>query len=218
MYLTPVQVQKRFGYHPKTLSRWADEGKVEFVRSPGGHRRYSVASLESLRTSRDERVTILYARVSTHSQKDDLKTQIEYLGQQYPGCKCLSEIGSGLNFKRKKFIGLMEQVARKEVRKIVVGHKDRLCRFGFDFVEWFCNINDCCIEVLHNSNLSPHQELMQDFMSVMHCFSSKLYFLRKYSKNIQSDPEWTSPTKRTKMTTGITDNSSGSQEKEGFRN
>lgn len=114
-------------------------------------------------------------------------------GQQYPGCKCLSEIGSGLNFKRKKFIQLMEQVARKEVRKIVVGHKDRLCRFGFDFVEWFCNINDCSIEVLHNSTLSPHQELMQDFMSVMHCFSSKLYFRSEVYQEYPSRPrvdEW----------------------------
>ena len=138
MYLTPKQVQEKFGYHPKSLSRWAEEGKIKFTKSPGGHRRYLLSSLEEL-TVEDahNREIILYVRVSTYSQKEDLNSQREYVSSYYPQCKCISDIGSGLNFKRKKFLKLMEQVANHEVKKIVVAHKDRLCRFGFEFIEWF---------------------------------------------------------------------------------
>ncbi len=62
----------------------------------------------------------------------------------------------------------MERVAKREVTKIVVAHKDRLCRFGFDFVEWFCNLNGCEIAILNNTYKPPHQERMEDFMSIMH--------------------------------------------------
>ncbi len=190
MYLTPKQVYKQYGYHPKTLADWADEGKIECIKSPGGHRRYLASSLEAIKAKTTPTVVVvLYARVSTSSQKDDLKTQIEYLGSRYPGCQCISDTGSGLNFKRKKFLALMERVARREITKIVVAHKDRLCRFGFDFVEWFCNLNGCEIVILNNTYKPPHQELMEDFMSIMHCFSSKLYFLRKYEKEIRSNSE-----------------------------
>lgn len=148
-----------------------------------------IESIERLVDRIDNRPVILYARVSTTSQKQDLASQSEYLGKNYPNCKCISDFGSGLNFKRKKFITLMEQVSKQEIKVIVVAHKDRLCRFGFDFVEWFCNLNHCDIVVLNNTYKPPHQELMEDFMSIMHCFSSKLYFLRKYEKIIQSDSE-----------------------------
>jgi len=189
--LTPKQVQEKFGYHPKTLSRWADSGKIKYTKSPGGHRRYLLSSLEKLAAdtndTSDTREIILYVRVSTHSQKKDLANQREYVSSYYPQCKCIEDIGSGLNFKRKKFLKLMEQVAAHEIKKIVVAHKDRLCRFGFDFVEWFCNLNGCQIEILNNTYKSPHQELMDDFMAVMHCFSSKLYFLRNYEKKIKDE-------------------------------
>lgn len=187
MYLTPKQVYKQYGFHPKTLSLWAEDGKITCIRSPGGHRRYLAESLDAIKSKKAE--TILYARVSTSSQKDDLKSQIDYLGLNYPGSRCVSDTGSGLNFKRKKFIWLMERVARREITTIVVAHKDRLCRFGFDFVEWFCNLNGCTIVVLDNAYKPPHQELMEDFMSIMHCFSSKLYFLRKYEKEIRNESE-----------------------------
>lgn len=187
MYLTPKQVYEKYGYHPKTLAIWASEGKIKCIKSPGGHRRYLASSLECISQSDSKEVTILYARVSTSSQKDDLKTQIEYLGKNYPGNRCISETGSGLNFKRKKFIKLMEQVAQREVQRIVIAHKDRLARFGFDFIEWFCNLNRCEIVVLNHTFKTPHQELMDDFMSIMHCFSSKLYFLRRYEKKFESE-------------------------------
>lgn len=187
MYLTPQQVYKQYGYHPKSLAEWADEGKIPCIKSPGGHRRYPVSAIEGL--TGKKRLTVTYARVSTASQKEDLKTQIEYLGSRYPGCECINDIGSGLNFKRKKFLKLMERVAQREIESLVIAHKDRLCRFGFDFVEWFCNLNGCNIIILNHTYQSPQQEFLEDFMAIMHCFSAKLYFLRKYEKQIVEDSE-----------------------------
>lgn len=183
MYLTPQEVKQKYGYHPKTLADWADQGKIECIKSPGGHRRYLASSLENLNPKLNK--VINYARVSTPGQKEDLKVQIEYLGSRYPGCETISDVGSGLNFKRKKFLQLMERVLKREITTIVVAHKDRLVRFGFDFVEWFCNQHGCSIIVLNNTYKSPHAELMDDFMAIMHCFSSKLYFLRRYEKEIK---------------------------------
>jgi putative resolvase len=188
-YISAQTARDHYGYHPRTLARWADAGTVDFIRSAGGHRRYLIDSLERIKkdTKEDARIVLLYARVSTRTQKKELDNQIEFLGRVYPGTRCISETGSGLNFKRKRFIELMESVQRKEVRRIVVAHKDRLVRFGFEFVEWFCAQHECTIEVLNHTYRTPHGELMEDFMAVMHCFSSKLYFLRKYEKAIKDD-------------------------------
>lgn len=188
-YLSPQQVYAQFGYHPRTLVDWADQGKIEYVKSPGGHRRYPISAFETQIGQIDARVTVLYARVSTRSQLEALQHQIKYLGEHYPGSELVKDIASGMNWKRKHFLKLMERVAANQVKIIVVAHKDRLCRFGFEFVEWFCNLHDCKIVVLENTKLSPYDELMQDFMSIMHCMSSRLYFLRAYQKKIQSDFE-----------------------------
>lgn len=110
-YLTPQQVYKQFGYHPKSLAEWADQGKIECVKSPGGHRRYPLSSLENLKNKIDTRVTVLYVRVSTRTQLDDLDSQIKYLGQHYPGAELVKDVASGMNWKRKNFIKLMERVA-----------------------------------------------------------------------------------------------------------
>ncbi|NMF61648.1 IS607 family transposase [Brasilonema octagenarum UFV-E1] len=184
-YLTPQQVYEQFGYHPKTTAEWADLGKIECIRSPGGHRRYPESAFTSPISSDKQRV--LYARVSTRTQLEELTSQIDYLGKTYPGCRVVKDVASGMNWKRKNFTKLMTEVSNNEISEIVVGHKDRLCRFGFEFVEWFCNLHDCKITVINNAKLSSHEELMQDFMSIMHCFSSKLYFLRAYKKKIEEE-------------------------------
>ncbi|WP_201789079.1 recombinase family protein [Scytonema hofmannii] len=90
------------------------------------------------------------------------------------------EYGSGLNFKRQKFVALMEQVLKQEVKTLVVAHKERLCRFGSYLGEWIYNAHRCALVILNSTYKPPHQELMEDFMSIKHCFSDKLYFLRQY--------------------------------------
>lgn len=159
---------------------------------PGGHRRYPLSTFVDLEPEKTKK-KVLYARVSTRTQMDALQNQIQYLSEQYPGYPVVKDIASGMNWKRKQFMKLMEQVAAQEIETIVVAHKDRLCRFGFEFVEWFCNLNGCQIIVLNNEKLSPYEELMKDFMDIMHCMSSKLYFLRAYTKKIQEDFEKENP-------------------------
>ncbi len=185
-YLTPNQVYKKYGYHPKTLAEWAKSGKIEFIKSPGGHRRYPESAFQKS-SNIDNREVILYARVSTRSQKDDLENQIAFLGKHYPNTRLVKDIASGMNWKRKQFVKLMERVAKGEIKTIVVAHKDRLCRFGFEFVEWFCNLNEWEIVVINSTKLSPHEELMSERMSIMHCFSSPLYFLRAYEKKLEQE-------------------------------
>lgn len=185
-YIPPQEAKRRFGFHPKSLNRWALEGKIDHITSPGGHYRYSVDSLEQLTSGTDDRKIVLYARVSTHTQKEGLNSQIDYISRAYPQQKVIAETGSGMNFKRKKFIEIMDAVHRREIKLIVVAHKDRLVRFGFDFVEWFCNINNCSIEVLNASYKTPHAELMDDFMSVIKSFAYKHNDIKKILDNSKS--------------------------------
>jgi predicted site-specific integrase-resolvase len=195
-YLTPQEVKKRFGYHPRTLAEWADLGKIDCIRSPGGHRKYPLSAFVEIQVpeNKETRTMVSYARVSTRTQLDDLSSQIKYLSEHYPNNLLIKDIASGMSWKRKNFLKLMTRVANNEISAIVVAHKDRLCRFGFEFVEWFCSLHECKIIVLNNAKLSPHEELMQDFMSIMHCMSSRLYFLRAYEKKLKAEYNSENPT------------------------
>jgi putative resolvase len=72
-----------------------------------------------------------------------------------------------------------------EVKVIYVAHKDRLCRFGFELVEQIVLWGGGSIVVANAETLSPHEELTQDLLSIIHCFSSRLYGLRKYKSKVK---------------------------------
>lgn len=97
----------------------------------------------------------------------------------------IEEIGGGMNFKRKKFIELVERIERFEGKHLLIAHKDRLVRFGFDFFEWFCQGHGCRLAVANQEQVSPQQEVVEDLMAIVHTFSSRLYGLRSYKKQIQ---------------------------------
>ncbi|HAJ58208.1 MAG TPA: hypothetical protein DCP31_02140 [Cyanobacteria bacterium UBA8543] len=90
-----------------------------------------------------------------------------------------------MNFKRKLFLKLMKAVRMGEVSHIIVAHKDRLARFGYDFIEELASWYGCRITVVNQESLSPQQEMVEDLMAVVHCFSCRLYGLRTYKKQIK---------------------------------
>lgn len=97
----------------------------------------------------------------------------------------ISDIGGGLNFKRKQFLKLVDAIIAGEVAVLLIAHKDRLARFGFSLLEHLCAIHDCRLLVMNTETLFPQQELVQDLMSSVDCFSSRLYGLRNYRKALE---------------------------------
>jgi len=192
-YVTPREAANLLGVSTRTLARWSEDGKISTFKTEAGQRRYDIAGYlkqKSTSTEPARSSTILYARVSTSSQRDDLQRQTEALTTSYPGCEVITEIGSGLNFRRRKLNAILERIISGDIQLLVVAHKDRLARFGFDLIEWLCERFDCKIVVLYQQfKYSPETELVQDMLSVVHCFSSRLYGLRKYEKKLRTDPE-----------------------------
>ncbi len=87
-----------------------------------------------------------------------------------------------MNFKRKRFLELIDGMARGEIKHLLVAHKDRLVRFGFDLISHLAERNGCKIEVVNQESLSPQQEMVEDLLSIVHTFSCRLYGMRKYKK------------------------------------
>lgn len=181
------------GVSVKTLQRWDREGKLKPAsRTPGNRRLYTQEQLNQLlnRTPKQERVAVAYLRVSRQAQKPDLANQRAAL-EQFCIAKgiavneWISEIGGGLNFKRPKFLDLVDRIIRGEISTLVIAHKDRLARFGYELLVHLCKTHECQIVVLNTESLSPEQEMVQDLMTITHCFSARLYGLRNYRKAVQ---------------------------------
>lgn len=184
-YVAPADAARILGVNERTLRRWEEAGKITAFRTPGGQRRYDIRGF----TTKSSRLTIIYARVSSPKQREDLQRQCDYLESKYPGSEIIAEVGGGLNYKRKKFLALLERVMSGDIERIVIAYKDRLARFGFDFFAWLCAKNACEIVVLNQVELSPEREMVEDILAILHCFSARLYGLRKYKSEIAKDKD-----------------------------
>jgi putative resolvase len=194
-YVKPNVAANTLGVCLRTLRRWEASGEINTVKTPSGQRRYDIEKFISARGSANKkesepeggRATVIYARVSTRPQKADLDRQVEQLSTLYPGAEVVKEVGGGLNMRRKGLINLLGRVLRGDIGIIVVAHKDRLARFGFDIIEWLCEQFDCKIVVQNLISLSPHAELVQDIVAILHSFSSRLYSIRRLENQIKQE-------------------------------
>ena len=181
------------GVAVKTLQRWDREGWLKpAARTPGDQRIYTREQLNQVlnRVSKTKQVTIAYLRVSSQAQQPDLSNQKAALEQfciarGIAVDEWISAISGVLNFKRPKFSDLVDRIVRSELSTLVIAHKDRLARFGYELLVYLCETQDCQIAVLNTESLSPEQEMVQDLVRIVHYFSSRLYGLRNYRKAIQ---------------------------------
>ena len=170
------------GLHPRTIQKWDKQGKIRVVRTPGGRRRIPESEIRRLQGEKGIRSVIGYARVSSNTQKDDLERQVEYLRQR--GVReVVTDIGSGLNEKRRGFLRLLDRVLHNEVDKVVVLYEDRLTRFGFDTLKKVFEAHGTTIEVLNQTDAKPpQQELVEDLITIISHFSGKLYGMRSHKQ------------------------------------
>ena len=193
----PKDFAELVGVSVKTLQRWDREGILKAYRTPTERRYYTYAQYLSFMgegAKDDQREVVIYARVSTRNQKDDLQNQVDFL-RTFCNARgmivdsCIEDIGSGLNYNRKKWNQLLDDVMDRKIKTIVISSKDRFIRFGFDWFEKFCLKFDTSIIVVNNDTLSPNEELVEDIISILHVFSCRLYGLRKYKNKIKADEE-----------------------------
>ncbi|CAM3400089.1 IS607 family transposase [Hydrogenibacillus schlegelii] len=177
------------GVSVSTLRNWDKEGRLKPLRTPTGKRRYTEEMLfQALGMKRAERPkkTVLYARVSSAGQKNDLETQTEFLRQfavsrGYGVDEVIADIGSALNDRRKGFMRLVSMVLRGEVERVVIADKDRLVRFGFEFFEdLFAKYGAEIVVVHRDEKAAPAQELAEDLVRIVRHFAARLYGSRSY--------------------------------------
>jgi len=146
----------------KTLQRWDREGILKAFRTPSDRRYYTHKQYVDYMGDGNSKhgKTIIYTRVSTSNQKDDLANQVEFL-KQYANAKGIivdeifEDIGSGLNYNRKKWNKLIEDCMLGFVKIILIAHKDRFIRFGYERFERFLKSNGVDIIIVNNEKLSP---------------------------------------------------------------
>ena len=191
----PKEFAKLLNVSVKTLQRWDREKTLIANRTLTNRRYYTYdqyLQFKGIGKDADFRKIVIYTRVSARNQSDNLEKQVDFL-QTYANAKGLiadeiiRDYGSGLNYNRKKWNQLLVEVMENKIKMILVSNKDRFVRFGFDWFEKFCNKFNVEIVVVKNEKLSPHEELVQDIVSILHEFSCRLYGLRKYKKQIEGD-------------------------------
>lgn len=192
--LKPKEMAERLGVTVKTLQIWDKKGTLKAHRTPTNRRYYTEEQyLDYIgQSTSDKRKNIAYARVSTYGQKNDLNNQIEFI-RQYVNAKgiildeIITDIDSGLNYNRKNWNQLLEEVMNNHIDTIFITYKDRFVRFGYDWFERLCKMHNTEIVVLSNVETSPAQEMVDDMINIVHVFSCRLYGLRKYKSKLEND-------------------------------
>ena len=177
------------GISPKTLRLWEKEGKLSSMKTVGGHRRYdpkTLLKLVSSNKSDDSKTTICYARVSSQDQKSDLDTQIIALtkfceSNKWTSFDVISDLGSGLNYKKKGLSRLIKLICSEAIQRLVVMNKDRLLRFGSELIFDLCEIFGVEVVIINSSpQISFEEELANDVLEIITVFSSRLYGSRSH--------------------------------------
>ncbi|MCE4608469.1 MAG: IS607 family transposase [Caldisphaeraceae archaeon] len=188
--LKPKEFCQIVGISYSTLKQWVREGRVKVYRTTTGRWRIPYSEVErilGIKREVKETRAIIYARVSPNDQKGDLERQVEYL-MQYCSAKgyklvdTLSDIASGLNANRRGLLKLFDYVINRKVDVIIVTYKDRLTRFGFEYLEYFFKEHGVIIEVVYGEEPKDYQELVEDLIAIVTSFAGKLYGLRSHRK------------------------------------
>lgn len=182
-YVSAAEIKKVVSVHNDTLKNWASKNIIRYIQvgGHGGHRYYHrsdvlrYCGLNSV--AHGCRETILYARVSSSHQKPDLARQVEALQHAFPEASVIQDVGSGINFRRRGLLTLLERVHRGLVETVVVAHKDRLCRFGHELLAFIFEKADCKLVVLDEPNDgttgSTDRELSDDLLSIVNVFVAR---------------------------------------------
>lgn len=186
------------GVSPQTLRRWEKAGKIKpAYRTEGKQRRYDQSLLRpfDLTNKTTDRLTIAYARVSSHDQKDDLQRQVHML-EVYCSAKgwtfsTIKDLGSGMNYHKKGLKQLLDLVMTGQMGRLVLTHKDRLLQFGAELIFSLCAVKNIEVVIINQGDEpSFEEELAKDVLEIITVFSARLYGSRSHkNKQLMSNLE-----------------------------
>lgn len=187
--LVRVGVAARYlGLHPMTVRRWIDAGKIHAVQI-GREARIPMTEIERLLGEQPAGTVVLYGRVSGHGQKEDLARQIEVLqrwaARERPGREMavISDIGSGLNARRQGLQRLIQLAQERRIVEVVVTNRDRLSRFGVEYLEGLFLTCSVRLTVLNAAeDAGPERELVDDLIALVASFAGRLYGQRSKAR------------------------------------
>jgi excisionase family DNA binding protein len=179
------------GISYRTFKRWASEGRMRVVRTPTGRIRVPYSEVVKIlggKPGGGEVRAVIYARVSSSDQRSDLERQVQYLTQYcssrgYRVVDILSDVASDLKTDRRGLLKLFDYVVNRQVDVVVVTYRDRLARFGFEYLEHFFNQHGVRVEVAFSEEpRDAYQELVEDLIEIVTSFAGKLYGMRSHKK------------------------------------
>ena len=172
---------KKVGVNVATLRRMDASGDLKpYHVSKGGTRYYSTEQLKYFGdTQQKAKLVVGYCRVSTPSQKDELENQVNnvktYMIAKGYSFEMITDIGSGIDYKRQGLKKLIDKINNQEISKIVILYKDRLVGFGYELIEYLCFINNIEIEIIDHTETSKEKELTDDLIQIITVFANRLY-------------------------------------------
>ncbi|GHJ47359.1 IS607 family transposase ISSto12 [Catellatospora sp. TT07R-123] len=186
---------ERIGRSASTVRRWEAEGRIAARRTSTGQRYFDESDVLAVLApgfARDDRKVIVYCRVSSAGQREDLASQraameMFCLARGLAVDEWVSEIGGGMDLLRPKLIDIMSRVKAGQVSTLVVAHEDRLARFGFDYLAHEAEAAGCEVLVANQESLSPQEEMVADLLAIVHTFSYRLDGLHRYAKSMKTD-------------------------------
>jgi len=190
--LRPKEVCEKLGISYTTLRDYVRRGYIKPVLTPGGKWRFKEEDVERLIGVVRSRKVVLYARVSSGNQRDDLERQVRALEEwarsnNIVDYEVVTDVGSGLNEDRKGFKKILRLAVERKISRIVVAYPDRLVRFGFKTVEELLRAFGVEIVVLNHEDKDAREELVEDLITIISHFAGKLYGMRshKYEKVVE---------------------------------
>ena len=180
---------KTLGICYQTLYKIAERKEIDTIKV-GNNTLYNINKyLREKNVLYKERIKICYCRVSSNKQKEDLKRQIKYMKEKYPTYIIISDIGSGLNYKRKGLKELIEKAINGEIEELIISYKDRLTRFGYELIEQIITkySNGKITIINKEEEETPIEELTKDVVSIMNVYVAKVNGLRKYKTKIKEE-------------------------------
>ena len=203
-YVTGKKASEMLGVHQQTLYSWEKKGLLDTIRTPGNRRMYNVEKYlketekhskyisEQIKINPTKinptKLNIIYARVSSLGQKDDLERQKKLLVNTYPNHVLIEDIGSGINMNRRGLLKIIESAIDGKINEVVVVHKDRLSRFGFELIKHLIEkySKGKIIIINKEDKKEPKEELVEDVLQIMNIFVAKMNGMRKYEKKTKN--------------------------------